>query len=58
MISASVAWAAGHPGNVDTVIVAGRIRKRHGQLIDKETVSSAVEAARESRRRLLTAAGI
>ena len=44
--------AAGHPGNVDTVLVAGRVLKRHGQLT-RPHVARVVDAARRSAARLL-----
>ena len=39
-------------GDVDTVIVAGRVRKRHGRLVDVD-LDAARELATTSRRRLL-----
>jgi cytosine/adenosine deaminase-related metal-dependent hydrolase len=51
--------AAGHPGAVDTVVVAGRVRKREGRLIHPD-LDGVVERARRSARRLLApvAAGV
>lgn len=54
---ASSLVAAGHPGNVDTVVVGGHVRKRHGRLTATD-LDLTVEQARASRRRLLEAAGI
>lgn len=44
--------AAGHAGNVDTVLVAGRVRKRDGRLTEVD-VGAVIERARRSGRRLL-----
>jgi 5-methylthioadenosine/S-adenosylhomocysteine deaminase len=44
---------AAHPGNVDTVIVAGVVRKRGGALVGVD-LSRLRELADESRRRILT----
>jgi cytosine/adenosine deaminase-related metal-dependent hydrolase len=48
---------AAHPGNVDTVIVAGRIRKRAGQLLAAD-LGHLVERAAASAERLLAAADV
>ncbi len=45
--------AAGHVGNVDTVFVAGQIRKRHGRLTYPD-LDQVLVRSQESRRRLLT----
>jgi cytosine/adenosine deaminase-related metal-dependent hydrolase len=44
--------AAGHPGNVDMVLVAGEVRKRDGRLVRTDT-RDVVARARASGRRLL-----
>jgi 5-methylthioadenosine/S-adenosylhomocysteine deaminase len=44
--------AAGHAGNVDTVLVAGHVRKQHGKLTHPG-VDQIIARGRESRRRLL-----
>jgi cytosine/adenosine deaminase-related metal-dependent hydrolase len=46
-----------HPGNVDTVIVAGQVRKRAGRLQGADLPSLTARAA-ASAQRLLTAAGL
>lgn len=46
---------AAHPGNVDTVLVAGTVRKRHGQLVGVD-VPRLLEKARESQARVIGAA--
>ena len=48
--------AAGHPGNVDTVLVAGEVRKRGGRLV-RTDVEDVVARARASGRRLLDLVG-
>jgi 5-methylthioadenosine/S-adenosylhomocysteine deaminase len=49
--------AAGHPGLVDTVLVAGRVVKRDGQLV-RVDLSALQTRLLESRNRIATAAGI
>ncbi|MGW0594956.1 amidohydrolase family protein [Streptosporangium sp. NPDC002607] len=49
--------AAGHPGLVDTVLVAGRVVKRDGQLVGVD-LSALQTRLLESRNRIATAAGI
>ncbi|MDQ6731318.1 MAG: amidohydrolase family protein [Actinomycetota bacterium] len=44
--------AAGHAGNVDTVLVAGRVRKRDGKLI-RGDIGEVIERGRQSGDRLL-----
>ena len=48
---AAAVVAAGHPGNVESVYVAGRPRKRHAKLVDVD-VPAALERARASSGRL------
>jgi cytosine/adenosine deaminase-related metal-dependent hydrolase len=48
---------AAHPGNVDTVIVAGRIRKRAGRLLTAD-LGHLVERAAASAERLLASADV
>ncbi len=48
--------AAGHAGNVDTVIVAGRVRKQCGKL-NHPDVDDVIEQGRRSGRRLLELTG-
>lgn len=54
-IETTVVMAA-MPANVDTVMVDGRILKRHGKLIDRD-VAAIVDSARRSAMRIRTAAG-
>ena len=49
--------SAGHPGLVDTVLVAGRVVKRAGRLVDVP-VSAFQASLLESRRRIAAAAGV
>lgn len=49
--------AAGHPGLVDTVLVAGRVVKRDGQLVGVDLPALQTRLL-ESRNRIATAAGI
>jgi len=42
-----------HPGNVDTVIIAGRILKRHGELVGANNLHVLREKAREAYQRLV-----
>ncbi|MCO6008122.1 amidohydrolase family protein [Actinoallomurus purpureus] len=49
--------AAGHPGLVDTVLVAGRVVKRDGQLVGMD-LSALQTRLLESRNRIAAAAGI
>lgn len=48
---------AGHPGIVDTVLVAGRVVKRDGVLVDLD-LQTLMARLVESRNRIATAAGI
>jgi 5-methylthioadenosine/S-adenosylhomocysteine deaminase len=48
---------SGHPGLVDTVFVDGKIRKRHGILVDHQ-LSSVRNQAETARDRIMTAAGV
>lgn len=52
--SAAALVAAAHPGNVDTVMVAGRFMKRHGKMIDLDA-QRLVRLAAQSRDRLMGA---
>jgi 5-methylthioadenosine/S-adenosylhomocysteine deaminase len=49
--------AAGHPGLVDTVLVAGRVVKRGGRLLDVELPTLRSRLV-ESRDRIAAAAGV
>jgi len=49
--------AAGHAGNVDTVVVAGRVVKRGGGLLDTDLVSRISGMAVRSRERLTQETG-
>lgn len=49
--------AAGHAGNVDTVVVAGRVVKRRGELLDTDLVSRISGMAVRSRERLTQETG-
>jgi hypothetical protein len=49
--------AAGHPGLVDTVLVAGRVVKRDGMLVDVDLAALRTRLF-ESRNRIAAAAGI
>jgi 5-methylthioadenosine/S-adenosylhomocysteine deaminase len=49
--------AAGHPGLVDTVLVAGRVVKRNGELVDIDLARLRTRLT-ESRNRIAAAAGI
>ncbi len=49
--------SAGHPGLVDTVLVAGRVVKRHGQLVDVD-LPPLRSRLLESRDRIAAAAGV
>jgi 5-methylthioadenosine/S-adenosylhomocysteine deaminase len=48
---------AGHPGLVDTVLVAGRVVKRDGMLVDVDLAALRTRLF-ESRNRIAAAAGI
>ncbi|QPM92265.1 amidohydrolase family protein [Pseudooceanicola algae] len=46
-----------HPGNVDTVLIDGEIRKRHGKLIDSAAEARALSEIRSRGPRLMADAG-
>jgi 5-methylthioadenosine/S-adenosylhomocysteine deaminase len=49
--------AAGHPGLVDTVLVAGKVVKRHGELV-RDDLWALIPSLRDTRNRIAKAAGI
>ncbi|MFJ7046815.1 amidohydrolase family protein [Streptomyces sp. NPDC101112] len=49
--------SAGHPGLIDTVLVAGRVAKRNGELVDVDLAALRTRLI-ESRNRIAAAAGI
>jgi len=50
--------AAGHPGLVDTVLVAGEVVKRHGRLVHDDDLEPLMVSLRDTRNRIARAAGI
>ncbi|MFC0543010.1 amidohydrolase family protein [Kutzneria chonburiensis] len=49
--------AAGHPGLVDTVLVAGKVVKRHGRMV-RDDIEPIILSLRGTRNRIAEAAGI